>query len=113
MANKFLKYKTISIVSLISILTALGALLWAYFSLRGVGGPLILHFDDIEGITSVGSIGNLLFTGFLGTLITFINSFLAVELEDRDPFLGKLVAGLTLIFAVLLFIAFAAILNVN
>ena len=65
------------------------------------------------GITAVGSPTNLVFVGFLGTVVVIMNFFIALELEARNRFLGKLVAALTLLFAVLLFIAFAVIINVN
>ena len=42
-----------------------------------------------------------------------VNFFLALELEARDWFLGKIVAAATLVLSVLIFIAFAAIISVN
>lgn len=75
--------------------------------------PLIIHFNDLEGITAVGTPTSLAFMAALGTAVVVINSLIALELEERDRFLGKLTAAVTLVFAVLLFIAFAAIINVN
>jgi hypothetical protein len=42
-----------------------------------------------------------------------VDFFIALDLEARDNVLGKIVAAVTLIMAVLLFLAFAAIINVN
>jgi hypothetical protein len=42
-----------------------------------------------------------------------MNFFIALEFDARDRFLGKFTAVMTLVFATLLFIAFAAIINVN
>ena len=99
---------------LASLAFAVAGWVWAYVALRGVtNAPLILHFDDLTGITAVGAFGNIMFVGFLGTAIVIMNFFIALEFEPRDRFLGKLAAAVTFIFAVLLFIAFAAIINVN
>jgi len=76
-------------------------------------GPFILHFNDMVGITSVGDLSVIIFMGVVGIVATVMNFFISLEFEERDPFLGKVMAGATLVFAVLLFIAFASILNVN
>jgi len=114
MATYFLRHRVVALLSLVSFLLSGGGFLWAYFALRGVANaPLILHFDDIQGITSVGSMGTLIFMGILGLSIVLMNSLIAFELDVRDRFLGKLTAVVTLIFATLLFLAFSAIINVN
>jgi hypothetical protein len=45
--------------------------------------------------------------------VVVINGFLAMALEKRSLLFGKLTAVLTLVFAVLLFMAFAVIISVN
>ena len=101
-------------MSLASFLFAAGGTLWAYLALRGVANtPIILHFDDLLGITAVGGLGSVMAVGILGAVFVLINSFLAFELDLRDRFLGKFVAVLTLVFAILLFLALSAIINVN
>ncbi|HEX4103901.1 MAG TPA: hypothetical protein VHZ04_00250 [Candidatus Paceibacterota bacterium] len=112
--KKILRHKTVSLVSLGSFLLVAGGCAWAWVALRGVAGsPLILHFDDIGGITAVGGPGSLVFMGVLGIVVVLMNFAISLELEERNPLLGKIVAGVTFIFAALLFIAFAAIINVN
>lgn len=112
--KKILKAKAVGIVSLISFALATGGTVWAYYALRRVGGtPLILHFDDLSGITSVGSLGTLLFMGMFSIGIVIVNYFIALELDLRDRFLGKFAAAITFVFALLIFLAFAAIINVN
>lgn len=74
---------------------------------------LILHFDNAGGITNIGSIGTLIFMGCLGLLVVVMNFIIALGFDGRDRFLGKWLAAMTLVFAVLLFIAFTAILNAN
>lgn len=114
MMKKIIRAKVVSILSLTAFLFVLGGFLWADLALRGVANaPLILHFDDIQGITSVGPLGTIIFVGSLGLAIVIMNFFIALEFDARDRFLGKLTAVTTLIFAILLFIAFAAIINVN
>jgi hypothetical protein len=108
------KHKLISIFSAVALCFVLGGSLWAYFALSALGsGPVILHFNDIDGITSIGGLGVIIFMGIFGVLVTLMNFAIALEFEERDPFFGKFLASLTLVFAVLLFIAFVAILSVN
>jgi hypothetical protein len=114
MLSHFLKYKFVSIVSAISILFALGGFLWAYFALHALGsGPLILHFEDIDGITAIGGLSQIVFMGVFGIVVTVIDGLIALEFESRNAFWGKLVAVMTLLFAILLFIGFASIISVN
>ncbi|HVM76883.1 MAG TPA: hypothetical protein VMU07_01895 [Candidatus Paceibacterota bacterium] len=112
--KNILKHRTVSAIFLLALLFALGGGLWAYFSLSALGtGPFILHFNDMFGITSVGDIQPIAAMAVLGVVVVVMNFFIALELEDRDGFLGKIAAMGTLVFAVLLFVAFAAIINVN
>ncbi len=112
--KKILRYRTVSAISFFSIILVLGGGIWAIAALAATGsGPFIVHFDDLSGITSVGGLAPIIFMGVIGLIVTVMNFFIALELESRDRFLGKLTVAGTLIFAVLLFIAFAAIINVN
>ena len=115
MIKKILKHKVTSIASLLSLGLVWGGALWARVVLYSVSAtsPLITHFNDLTGITAVGTPAPLIFMGILGTVVVVMNFFIGMELEQRDVFLSRLTAALTVVFAVLLFIAFAAIINVN
>ena len=114
MIKKLLNHRAVSALSLLALVFVLGGFFNTYFSLRGMGaGPFILHFDDIQGITQVGSISLILAVGILGIIMIVLNFFIALELEERNRALGKIIAGMTLTLGVLLFIAFIVILNVN
>jgi len=114
MIRKIKKYRLVSLLSLASFLFTAAGFLWALCALRGASsGPLILHFNDMAGITSIGSFTGLLLMGILGVAIVIVNFFVALDLEERDRVLGKIVAVTTLVMAILLFIAFAAIIKVN
>ena len=114
MWRKIVKHREVSVATLVSFALVIGGSLWAFIVLCAVtNGPIILHFDDIEGVTSVGGLGTILFMGTLGFLVVLINFSIALELEQKERFLGKIVAAITLIFATLLFIGFAVIINVN
>jgi len=91
-----------------------GGFVWAYVVLRGITAtPLILHFNDTDGITSVGGMGTLAFMGVFGVVMVLMNGALALALDARDRFFGKFLAAMSLVFGVLLFAAFAAIINAN
>jgi hypothetical protein len=108
-----LKYKFIFGLSLASLLFTLGGFVWALIALRGAGSSIVLHFNDIAGITSIGGFGLVEFMGIFGILVVFVNGAIAFEFDRRDPFLGKLIAALTLLLSILLFIGFASIMRVN
>ncbi len=114
MFKKAKKYKLVSGLLLASALLILAGFAWAMAALAGSRTPLILHFNDLQGITAFGGVGVMVFAGIFGLAVVLMNGILAFALERRNlPFFGKLTAILTLVFAVLLFIAFAAILSVN
>jgi hypothetical protein len=114
MIEKIKKYRLVSLLSLASFVFAAGGFIWAFCALNAMrAGPLILHFNDMAGITSIGSFDRLLAMGILGMAIVVINFFVAIELEARDGVLGKIIAAMTFAMAVLLFLAFAAIIKVN
>jgi len=113
MVKKILKAKLLSAIFAASLGFVVGGSIWAYAMLRGVPGPIILHFNNISGISSIGSVFDLFLISITAAAMVIVNFFLALELEARDWFLGKIVAAATLVLSVLIFIAFAAIISVN
>jgi hypothetical protein len=115
MLKKILRHKLVGIFSVVSLVLSLAGFAWAYFSLHGIAGttPLILHFNDILGISEAGGSDQLLFMGIFGVLVVIGNSFIAFAFDERDAILGKLIAVLTFVLSVLLFIGFASIIGVN
>ena len=114
MWKKFLKHKEVNVTTIVSLVFVASGFIWAEVALRAIqNGPLILHFDDIQGITAIGGLGRFDFIGVMGLAIVILNYLIALELDRRDAFLGKLASVVTLIFALLLFIGFAAIISVN
>ena len=119
MANSIGKHKSIFIMNLGALAFVMGGFVWAFVVLgtkvggsAGVG-PFILHFNDISGITQVGSVMELVFAGAFSVAAVIANFAVALEFDRRDRVLGKLMAAITLVAAALLFMACAAILNVN
>ncbi len=91
-----------------------GGFAWAFFALRAAGtDSLILHFNSVQGITNVGGLGFVAFIAVLALLVVLMNFAVAREFTARDRFFGKFLAVMTLVFAILLFLAFAAIISVN
>lgn len=114
MIKNISKYRLVSLLSLASFAFAAGGFFWALGALGGASsGPFILHFNDMQGITSIGGFGDLLLMGVIGMAIVIVNFFVALALEARDAVLGKLVAAMTLAMVILLFLAFVAIIKVN
>jgi hypothetical protein len=114
MIEKIKKHRLVSLFSLASFALAAGGFFWALGALGGTSSdPLILHFNDVQGITSIGTFGDLLLMSTLGIVVVIVNFFVSLELEVHDRVLGKIVAATTLVMAILLFLALAAIIKVN
>jgi hypothetical protein len=113
MLHKILKFRLVGVLFAASLAFVLGGTIWAYFVLRGTNTPLIIHFNDISGISQTGGVTDLLWFGLTGVVVVAVNFFISLELEARDWFWGKLLAVATLLFALLIFIGFAAIISVN
>ena len=111
------KHRLVVLLSSAAVLFVLGGFIWAYLTLRHVvltgGTLLILHFNSIDGITNIGGLNKIVFIGVFGLLVTVMNFFIALEFDTRDRFFGKFIASATLVFGILLFIAFTAIMNAN
>jgi len=115
MIEKLAKYRVKIIISIfiLSFFLIIGGFSWAYFSLRNISQPLIIHFSDYTGINQKGSLRDLAFIAGISSLAVLVNFFLTIELEKKDRFLGKLVTVTTLLFGLLIFIGFRVIISVN
>jgi len=111
--RKALRFKTTSLLFALSFILVASGTVWVYVALRGIRGPLILHFSNLFGIDQIGALWDLLKMGMLGIVIVLVNFVIALELEEQDWFLGKLLAGATVFLGLLIFIGFAAIISVN
>ena len=111
--QKIDRHRPVAAGFLASLFLVAGGWLWTYFSFRNADQPLILHFNSLIGINQVGSLRDLVPVGAFSLAIVALNFFIALELEERDWFLGKFLAVGTFAFAALIFIGFAAIISVN
>ena len=101
------------LVYVASLLLVGGGGIWARLALKGYGPVTILRFNAEQGIVRVGDPGELIWLAGAGAVIVIINAVLGLELAERDRFLSRLLAAGTAVFAVLLFIGFAAIIGAN
>lgn len=120
MTKKIARHWQIGLFSFISLAFVVGGFFWAYGKLSGENmvwnggaGPFILHFDNINGITATGNFGQIVLMGVLGAIMVILNFLVAMALEERDHIIARVMTGATLLMAVLLFLSFIAILNVN
>ena len=113
MWQKLKKYRVLGTLLGGSFALVVGGWAWASLALRGLSRPLIVSFNDIQGVTGTGAWTHLHGLGGVGLVLVIVNSFLALELERRDRFWGKLVAAATLALSALIFIAFASIISIN
>jgi len=111
--EKIAKFKITSALFGASFALILGGTLWAYGALRSVKGLLILHYSNTSGIDYIGSFEELFKISAIGAIAICMNFILALELEERDMFLARLLAGASVFIGLLIFIGFAAIISVN
>lgn len=72
-----------------------------------------MHFNNFSGITQIGDLSGLVWVGVGAMAAILVNFLIVLELEERDKFLGKLATAAALIFGLLIFIGFAAIISIN
>ncbi|MEK7507823.1 MAG: hypothetical protein AAB602_01940 [Patescibacteria group bacterium] len=113
MLDKILKSKVLSAIFLASFGFVSAAVIWAYAATKNIDGLIVVHFNNSAGISQAGTFLDLFLIGITGAVMVVVNFILALELEARDFFLGKIVAAATLFFSILIFIAFATIISVN
>ncbi|MGC8775935.1 MAG: hypothetical protein ACP5QN_01310 [Minisyncoccia bacterium] len=74
---------------------------------------IILKYSNFSGITLIGNFYDLILI-FITSIIVFGGNFiLAKNFEERDIFLGKLIAVLNFFVCLLIFIYFITIIKVN
>lgn len=85
----------------------------AVFSLRGVSGPLIVHFNDINGIDLTGGLREIAYMAVFGILAAAADYFLAVALVKRSLFWGYFTASMAVAVALLISVALGVIISTN
>ena len=111
--QRIIKFRKISGVFAASLALVASGTVWAYFALRGITQPLILHYTAGGGINQVGKLSDLARLGGMAVIMLGVNFLLALSLESRGVWWGKVIAVVSLIVATLIFIGFAAIISVN
>ncbi len=111
--QKLLKHKIVSLTFLLGFILIIGGWIRTYFMLRNVSQPLIVHFNNALGINQIGGLKDLAAAAVFGIVSLIFDFLLSLELDERDPFLGKLTAVAGLFLAILIFIGFSAIVSVN
>ena len=111
--KKILEHKIVSSVFLLGFLLIVGGWVKAYFALKSISQPLIVHFNNAVGINQIGGLGDLSAVAVFGLVSLAFDFLLSIELDQRDPFLGTITAAAGLFLSILIFIGFSAIISVN
>ncbi len=107
-----MKYRLVSALCGGALFVVLLGHALVFYYLHSAGQLIVVHYTR-QGIDQFGSIWQVLSYGIVAWSIIIINFLIALELEERDWLWGKVVAGMTLGLAILLFISFQAIISVN
>ncbi len=111
--KKIFEYRVYNLALCAAAVLVLGGWLWAFLALKDIKQDIIINFESLEKINSVGSFADLSKVGFFGLIVTFLNFLIATELEKRDRFWGRFTAGAMVFIGALIFIYFVAIIFVN
>lgn len=111
--RRILEHRIISAAFLTGFILIVAGWLRAYFTLRNVSQPLIVHFSNAAGINQIGGMKDLAAVAIFALVLLALDFLLSLELDERDPFLGKITAAAGLFLAILIFIGFSAIISVN
>ena len=98
---------------MLGFVLVIGSWIKAYFALRNVSQPLVVHFTSAAGINQTGNLKDLAAVGIFGLVALILDFVISLELDERDSFLGKITAAAGLFLAALIFIGFSAIISVN
>ena len=97
----------------VSFALIIGSWLWAWFTLKGISQSLILHYNSFAGINQSGTVAELSAVSVMAFVALVVNSSIAFELQHRNRFLALVLAVGSILFSLLIFIAFTAIIRVN
>lgn len=112
--KNFIKNKEVFVLNYIAIGISLISFFLVFFNLISLSNrPLVIHFDDINGVTKMGNFTDIISIAATGIIVTVLNFFISIEVEKKDKFLARIISVVSILFAVLLFIAFTAILTMN
>ncbi|MEK7137959.1 MAG: hypothetical protein AAB787_00470 [Patescibacteria group bacterium] len=111
--KRFFRYKWNNLSLALGFVLIFGGWLWAYLKLRVIEVPVVILYNEVEGVTRAGEVGEFLKVLVFGLLVLVINFFISAELEERSRFWARLSSIFTIFLAVLIFIYFAAIISVN
>lgn len=89
------------------------SLIFIYFNLRKLGSPIILHFDQFNGIDKFGEKSDLLGIWFTGLGMALINTLLGEAFFHRERFISYILIAVNILIAILVFLISAVIINVN
>ena len=90
MFKRFFNENFIIILCSAALAFVVGGFGWAFFALGTIHTPLILHFNIIDGITSVGGIGIFCFVAGFAVLAVLMNFTIAKNLPREIGFWGNL-----------------------
>ncbi len=85
----------------------------AYVQLADHDALLILHFDTYRGIDFLGSKFDVFNVLYVGVGMIILNYLIARGLSKRSMVLAQILAGASVLFSLLIFIAVLVIISVN
>ncbi len=105
--------KPLLILSSLSGIAVLGSLILAFLKLGGLSYPLVLHFDNFQGVDFLGNTTDFWGIWFGGFAFIVLNFFLGEVMFKKERVLSYVFLSVNLLLSLLLFIITAVIIAAN
>lgn len=111
--KKLFKDKILLSLVLLSLALILAGILLIYLNIDSLSYPLILHFNEFQGVDLVGESDNLWGVGIMAGVIFLINLTLAAGLYLRERILSYILLSVNLLISILSLIGISNIILLN
>jgi len=97
----------------VSFFIFLFAATFAFSKFFDISGPIIIHFDDFNGIDFVGGKAEVFGVLTVNFVMSMINFLLAEFIYQRERFMSYLISFATLVISILFLVVIAVIGSIN
>jgi uncharacterized membrane protein len=111
--SNLIKDKYLRVIAIISFLVLFLAAIIFYLTLGSTPTPIIIHFNEYNGIDFLGSRWDVFGILLSALVMILINLFLANFLYNRERFLSYIFVFGCLLISILILVVISVIINVN
>ena len=109
----FFKERVLFIITLVSLGLVFFTLALLYFSSDGLSSPLILRFDGLRGIDTLGTKADVWGVWLVGLFFSALNIFLGYVFFYRERALAYLFIGSSVLLSLLMLTVVGMVISIN